>query len=106
MFTIPPPHPDGTAHGGTTLIIRKTISHYELPPYQTTKIQATIVEVKTVHWRFSVAAVYSPPGHSISTGEHKDFFQTVGNRLLAGGDWNAKHTHWGSRLTTTRGRNL
>jgi hypothetical protein len=22
------------------------------------------------------------------------------------GDWNAKHTAWGSRLTTTKGRNL
>jgi len=42
------PHPDGTAHGGTTLIIRKIISHHELPSYQTNKIQATIVEVKAI----------------------------------------------------------
>jgi len=100
------PHPDGTAHGGTTLIIRKTISHYELPSYQTNKIQATIFDVKAMSWRFTVAAIYSPPRHTISTDENKDFLQTLGNRFIVGGDWNAKHTHWGSRLTTTKGRNL
>ncbi|KAA5656564.1 hypothetical protein F3G64_34640, partial [Pseudomonas aeruginosa] len=26
--------------------------------------------------------------------------------FIAGGDWNAKHSHWGSRLITTRGREL
>ena len=100
------PHPDGTAHGGTTLIIRNTISHYELPQYQTNKIQATIVEVNTMPWRFTVAAIYSPPRHNISTDEYKDFLQTLGNRFIVGGDWNAKHTQWGSRLTTSKGRNL
>ena len=100
------PHPDGTAHGGTTLIIRKSISHHELPSYQTNKIQATTVEIKTTPWRLTVAAIYSPPRHSISTDEYKDFLQTLGNRFIVGGDWNAKHTQWGSRLTTTKGRNL
>ena len=28
------------------------------------------------------------------------------HRFLAGGDYNAKHTHWGSRLTAPRGREL
>jgi len=57
-------------------------------------------------WRFSFAAIYSPPRHNISTDEYKDFLQTLGNRFIVGGDWNAKHTQWGSRLTTTKGRNL
>jgi hypothetical protein len=30
----------------------------------------------------------------------------MGNRFIIGGDFNAKHTHWGSRLTTTKGREL
>ncbi|GBP94555.1 Probable RNA-directed DNA polymerase from transposon X-element [Eumeta japonica] len=30
-----------------------------------------------------------------------DFFKTLGNRFIAGGDWNAKHSHWGSRITNT-----
>jgi len=100
------PHPDGTAHGGTTLIICKTISHYELTSYQTNKIQATVVEVKAMLWCFTVAAIYCPPRHNISTDEYEDFLRTLGNRFIVGGDWNAKHTQWGSRLTTTKGCNL
>lgn len=34
------------------------------------------------------------------------YLSTLGQRFIAGGDWNAKHTHWGSRLITTRGREL
>ena len=56
--------------------------------------------------RFTVAAIYSPPRHSISTDEYKDFLQTLGNRFTVGGEWNVKHTQWGSRPTTTKGRNL
>ncbi|CAG9138036.1 unnamed protein product [Plutella xylostella] len=48
---------------------------------------------------------------ALITNAH-DFFmngsgwQTLGKRFIAGGDWNAKHIHWGSRLTTTRGKEL
>ena len=90
------PHPDGTAHGGTTLIIRKTISHYELPPYQTAKIQATIVKIKTVHWRFSVAAIYSSPRHSISTGEYRGvFFKLLATDSLLG-ETGTRNIHTGA----------
>ena len=88
------PHPGGTAHGGTTLIIRKIISHYELPQYRTHKIQATMVEVKTVPWRLTVAAIYSPPRHSMSTDEYKDFLETLGNRFIAG-ESGTQNTHSG-----------
>jgi len=57
-------------------------------------------------WRFTVAAIYSPPRHNISTDEYKDFLRTLGNRFTVWGDWNAKHTQRGSRLTATKGRNL
>jgi hypothetical protein len=29
-----------------------------------------------------------------------------GTKFIAGGDYNSKHTFWGSRLTTTKGREL
>ena len=35
-----------------------------------------------------------------------EYFETLGPRFIAGGDYNAKHPRWGSRLTTTRGREL
>ena len=34
------------------------------------------------------------------------FFQSLGPRFLVGGDWNAKHTAWGARLITPKGRTL
>jgi len=34
-----------------------------------------------------------------------DSFNTLGEHFRAAGDYNAKHTHWGSRLMTPRGRN-
>lgn len=51
----------------------------------------------------TIAAIYSPPRHSISSQE---FFATLGTRFLVAGDWNAKHTAGGSRLITPKGRNL
>jgi len=30
----------------------------------------------------------------------------LGDRFIAAGDYNAKHTHWGSRLVTPKGRQL
>jgi len=35
-----------------------------------------------------------------------EYFQTLGHRFLAAGDVNAKNIYWGSRITTTKGRNL
>jgi exonuclease III len=105
-ITYSTPPPGCTTHGGSLIIICKSIPHNELPKYQTDKIQATTVEIKTTTWQFTVTAIYSPPRHNISTEDYKDFFQSLGSRLMVGGDWNAKHTRWGSRVTTTKGRNL
>jgi hypothetical protein len=44
--------------------------------------------------------------HAISAEEYEDLFLTLGSHFLIAGDWNAKHTTWGSRLTTPKGRNL
>jgi endonuclease/exonuclease/phosphatase (EEP) superfamily protein YafD len=33
-------------------------------------------------------------------------FATLGERFILGGDYNAKNTQWGSRLATTKGREL
>jgi hypothetical protein len=99
-------HPDGTAHGGAAILIRNPLSHCEMPAYQTTKIQATIIKVDLHPCPITVAAVYSPPRHAISPQEYMDFVQRLGTKFIAGGDWNAKHTAWGSRLITPKGRSL
>ena len=99
-------HPDNTAHGGTAILIKSAINHYELPEYKLNHLQATVIKVKMTQYELTIAAVYCPPKHIIKKENFNDFFQTLGHRFVAGGDYNSKNTLWGCRLNTTRGREL
>jgi hypothetical protein len=35
-------HPDGTAHGGTAILVKSTIAYYEQLPHAEAELQATI----------------------------------------------------------------
>jgi hypothetical protein len=54
----------------------------------------------------TISAVYLPPKHTVKQEQLEDFYNTLGHRFIAGGDYNAKHTNWGSRLITPRGREV
>ena len=41
-------------------------------------------------------------GHDIKKEAFLDFLETLGPKFITGGDFNSKHTVWGSRLTTTK----
>ncbi len=99
-------HPDEVTHGGSAILIKDNIAHDVLPNYSTRHLQATCISMVANGIRTTVAAVYSPPRHAISSEEYSKFFSHLGQHWLAGGDWNAKHELWGSRLTTTKGRSL
>ena len=99
-------HPDGTAHGGTAILIRKNIKHHEEEPYRYNEIQATSVKITDLKGPLTISAVYCPPRHNIKKENFENFFKTLGHRFIAGGDYNCKHTQWGSRLITQRGREL
>lgn len=99
-------HPDGTAHGGTAIIIRSSIKHHELPKYEENFLQATTVQVHKLPAPINVSSVYCPPRHNITKDQFKPYFETLGNTFICGGDFNCKHTHWGSRLITPKGRQL
>jgi hypothetical protein len=99
-------HPDGTAHGGTAVIIRSSIAHHELSHFQQDFLQATTIEVRKLPTPLVISAVYCPPRHTLTKPKLKSFFDTLGNMFLCGGDYNCKHTAWGSRLITPRGRVL
>lgn len=71
-----------------------------------THLQATSVSINLWNGSIVVSAIYCPPKHNIKQHDFNDFFKTLSNKFIAGGDYNAKHTFWGSRLTTTRGREL
>jgi hypothetical protein len=99
-------HPDGKAHGGTAILIRSTLTYSEQLQYVTPEIQATIIQVKGQQRKINVASVYCPPKYLLKAPQFNSFFQTLGPCFIAGGDCNCKHTLWGSRLVTAKGREL
>ena len=99
--------PSGAAHGGAALYIHNSIPHHEIDPFKTESMQvAGIVARLFCGTEVVIAALYSPPKHKISENEYSLLFEHLGPKWILGGDYNAKHQHWGSRITTTKGREL
>jgi len=86
--------------------VKQTIQHYELSQYALDFLQATSICVRTFPFELTVTAVYSPPKYNLKKEQCETFFSTLGPRFMAGGDFNSKHTAWGSRITTIKGREL
>lgn len=99
-------HPANTARGGSAVIIRENIEHWEEEKISEINMQVTSVTIKTLNQKLTVSALYRPPGHSISAEQYTELFSKLNNRFIIGGDFNAKHIHWGSRTTQTTGREL
>lgn len=99
-------HPDNKSHGGTAIIIREDIKHYEREKFEKSYLQATSVTIEDVHGPTTLSAIYCPPKHNNKKVHFEELFNTLGNKFLAGGDYNAKHPTWGSRITTTKGREI
>jgi hypothetical protein len=49
-----------------------------------------------------MSAVYLPPKYIVKQEQLEDLCNTLGHQFIAG-DYNAKHTDWGSTLITSRG---
>lgn len=99
-------HPDNVGKGGSAVIIKDSIQHTEEMAYKTEEIQATIVSLKLKRYPVVIAGIYCPPRHALKQKDYSHFFKELGNRFVIGGDFNAKNTRWGSRLTTTKGKEL
>lgn len=99
-------HPSGKAHGGSAILIKSNIKHHQSQPYCKDFIQATSIVVCARASNITVSSLYCPPKHTIKEENFNEYFKTLGNRFIAAGDYNAKHTFWGSRLTLPRGREL
>ncbi|VVC42317.1 Endonuclease/exonuclease/phosphatase [Cinara cedri] len=96
-------HPDGTAHGGSAIIISSKIQCQPIPNLQTNTIQATKIQITLNNIPTTISSVYSPPRPAISSQEVDQFLNSADNTSLIGGDFDAKHLQWGCRLENTRG---
>jgi hypothetical protein len=74
--------------------------------YETDKIQSTAVKIRTKKQNITIAAANCPPGKNLKQEDYQEFFATLGEIFILGGNYNAKNTQWGSRLITTKGREL
>jgi hypothetical protein len=96
-------YPRNCARGGSTVIIKTRISHYEDVKIEKEEFQVTSVKIKTTTGHLTVAAIYSPLRHNLKRGDYLTFLQSFTGKFIIGGDFNSKNTHWGSRLRTTKG---
>ena len=99
-------HPCNTARGGSAVIIKENISHFEEYKCEEEDIQAVAISVKTKCYPITISGIYCPPRYSLKAERYLWLLKNLGNRFILGGDFNAKNTYWGSRLTTTKGKEL
>lgn len=99
-------HPERKGHGGTGILIRQRIRHYVLQSHCSLSLQATSICIQLKDGNLITSSVYCPPNHQLTGEELSRFFDSLGHKFIAAGDFNAKHSFWGSRLITPRGRNL
>lgn len=100
-------HPENKARGGSAVLVKESIKHHE-----ETKIEEDIMQVATIQIQFNknkkynISAIYCPPRHNIKKEDYIRLMKSLGDHFIIGGDYNAKNTHWGSRLTNPKGREL
>lgn len=100
-------HPKNCARGGSAVIVKNSVKHYEDEKLQTDEFQATSITIETYsHQKLTITSVYSPPRYSVSYEQYKKLILRHKNKFIMGGDFNSKNIQWGSRLTTTKGREL
>jgi hypothetical protein len=87
-------------------IIKRSIKHHPLNSHTHDFLQATSLSVEDSTGPLTVSAVYLPPKHTVKQVQLAAFYNTLGCWFIAGGDYNAKHTDWGSRLITPLGREV
>ena len=98
--------PDNKGWGGTAVIINENIKHHEQTKYETVGMQATTICVNTKQDCFDVSAIYCRPRFNLKKDDYLAYLNSLNKRFIIGGDWNAKNTIWGSRITLTKGREL
>lgn len=99
-------HPDNLPKGGSAIIIKDSIAHFETLKLETNAIQASIVHVNSLSQAVNIGAIYCSPNCSIKKESFVSILRELGDRFILGGDFNAKHLDWGSRKTLTRGKEL
>lgn len=100
-------HPDDRAQGGAAILIRSSLKYEFLDAVSEKFLQAAGIKLLLKNGStVAIYSVYFPPRFTINCNMYEDFFRKLGNKFIVGGDFNAKHVWWGSRLSTAKGKQL
>ena len=100
-------HPAERVRGGATIFIRENIKHFEDVKLEIETMQIVSLSVELNNYKkLRVAAIYCPPRHQLKKDDYLSMLNRMGSNFVIGGDFNPKHTHWGSRLISPKGREL
>ena len=99
-------HPSNKARGGTAILIRESITHFEMDKFPQDYMQATSVNITMGSYQLAISSIYCPPRCTIISSQFSSFFATLGQCYIVGGDFNSKNKYWDSRLNTPKGRQL
>lgn len=92
--------------GGTAVLIKNSIAHHSLPTPQLQEIEATAVIIETATMgHLKIVAVYNRPAYRINSADLDSLLNTNVPTLI-GGDLNAKHRAWNSRIENLNGNIL
>ena len=99
-------HPSNKAHAGAAVLVKSSIKYEILQSTTVPYLQAAGIKVKCGNTSINLFAIYFPPRHSVKCPQYENFFKNLGEKFIVGGDFNAKHPWWGSRLTNPKGTEL
>lgn len=99
-------HPSGRARGGSGILIKHNIHYEPAKNICAPNMQMTSIKLITNTNKITVAAIYCPPNTAIDRTNYTVAFNQLCPPFIVGGDYNSKHTWFGSRLSTRRGREL
>jgi len=71
--------------------------------YEEDSIQATSIKVNGYPYEITITAVYCPPQHNLKKEHFETFFQTLGPKFIAGGDYNSRLTFNNKRHRIIKG---
>ncbi|GFV75883.1 probable RNA-directed DNA polymerase from transposon X-element [Trichonephila clavipes] len=96
---------DGIARGGTLILVRKNISHYNIPTPTLNHIEATVVVITPQN--LNPISIYVPPTSDarLFTLDLENLLQTNSNCVIFG-DFNATHNMWNCPNNSIRGCQL
>ncbi|XP_055840136.1 RNA-directed DNA polymerase from mobile element jockey isoform X2 [Episyrphus balteatus] len=97
-------HPSNKARGGASLHIKDCVKH--AIGLKLESMQLISVQVETKHDVLNISSIYCPPRYKIDKNEFSNLLKLLRPTLIIGRDFNAKHTFWGSRCISQKGRAL